>query len=169
LITAAWHDAACKGCRDQERPPADTINRLACDRARAAELRRRIERVEQERFQADSKLELASAMLAACIERRRKLEARLAKARSTRAGFAEEIVRVRNQHDEAAQRLARLQEEKAVAVARQKVLQAVGHDVFGGDPGAAATRKGRGARVPPAPQGYERAIERALAHPRLAR
>src|SRR5207244_2198035 len=84
------------------------------------------ERVEQERFQADSKLELASAVLAACIERRRKLEARLAKARSTRAGFAEEIVRVRNQHDEAAQRLARLQEEKAVAVARQEVLQAQG-------------------------------------------
>src|SRR5437899_1282591 len=148
---------------------ADTNNRLAGDRARAAELRRRIERVEQERFQADSKLELASAVLAACIERRRKIEAQLAKARSTRAGFAEEVVRVRNQHDEAEQRLARLQEEKAVAVARQKVLQAVGYGVVGGDPGAAAKLKGTVAQVLSVPQGYERAIEAVLGHRLLGR
>jgi len=167
--TQAALDAARKAVMDQAIAVADTNNRLAGDRARAAELRRRIERVEQERFQADSKLELASAVLAACIERRRKLEARLAKARSTRAGFAEEIVRVRNQHDEAAQRLARLQEEKAVAVARQKVLQAVGHDVFGGDPGAAANLKGTVAQVLSVPQGYERAIEAVLGHRLLGR
>jgi len=134
-------DAARKAVMEQAIAAADTNNRLAGDRARAAELRRRIERVEQERFQADSKLELASAVLAACIERRRKLEAQLAKARSTREGFAEKVERVRKQDDEAGQRLGRLQEEKAVAVARQKVLQAVGHDVGKGDPGAAANLK----------------------------
>src|SRR5439155_21561627 len=101
--------------------------------------------------------------------RRRKIEAQLAKARSTRAGFAEEVVRVRNQHDETQQRLARLQEEKAVAVARQKVLQAVGHDVVGGDPGAAANLKGTVAQVLSVPQGYERAIEAVLGHRLLGR
>src|SRR2546427_161045 len=146
-------DAARKAVMDQAIAAADTNNRLAGDRARAAELRRRIERVEQERFQAVSKLELASTVLAACIERRRKLELQLAKARSTRGGFAEEVVRVRNQHDEAEERLARLQEEKAVAVSRQKVLQAVGYDVVGGDPGAAANLKGTVAQVPLVPQG----------------
>src|SRR2546425_10745489 len=60
-------DAARKAVMDQAIAAADTNNRLAGDRARAAELRRRIERVEQERVQADSKLELASAGLAACI------------------------------------------------------------------------------------------------------
>ena len=162
-------DAARKAVMDQAIAAADTNNRLAGDRARAAELRRRIERVEQERFQADSKLELASAVLAACIERRRKIEAQLAKARSTRAGFAEEVVRVRNQHDEAEQRLARLQEEKAVAVARQKVLQAVGYGVVGGDPGAAANLKGTVAQVLSVPQVYERAIEAVLGHRLLGR
>src|SRR3989442_8646947 len=137
---------------DQAIAAADTNNRLAGDRARAAELRRRIERVEQERFQAGSKLELASAVLAACIERRRKLEAQLAKARSTRAGFAEEVVRVRNQHDEAEQRLARLQEEKAVAVAPQKGPPGPGDEVGGGEPRAGAEPKrtvGQGPSVPP--------------------
>src|SRR2546425_827654 len=167
--TQAALDAARKAVMEQAIAAADTNNRLAGDRARAAELRRRIERVEQERFQADSKLELASAVLAACIERRRKIEAQLAKARSTRAGFAEEVVRVRNQHDEAEQRLARLQEEKAVAVARQKVLQTVGYDVVGGDPGAAANLKGTVAQVLSVPQGYERAIEAVLGHRLLGR
>src|SRR3989442_1583948 len=91
------HGAAGKAVVDEAIAAADTNNRLASDRAGAAELRRRIERVEQERLQAVSKLELASTVLAACIERRRKLEAQLAKARSTRGGFAEEVVRVRNQ------------------------------------------------------------------------
>src|SRR3989454_855451 len=162
-------DAARKAVMDQAIAAADTNNRLAGDRARAAELRRRIERVEQERFQAVSKLELASTVLAACIERRRKLELQLAKARSTRGGFAEEVVRVRNQHDEAEERLARLQEEKAVAVARQKVLQAVGYGVVGGDPGAAANLKGTVAQVLSVPQGYERAIEAVLGHRLLGR
>src|SRR5438309_1762711 len=162
-------DAARKAVMDQAIAAADTNNRLASERARAAELRRRIERVERERFQAVSKLELASTMLAACIERRRKLEAQLAKAQSTRAGFAEKVARVRNQHDEAAQRLGRLQEEKAVAVARQKVLQAVGHDVGKGDPGAAANLKGTVAQVLSVPQGYERAIEAVLGNRLLGR
>src|SRR5438445_328810 len=125
-------DAARKAVMDQAIAATDSNNRLASDRARAAELRRRIERVEQERFQAVSKLELASTVLAAYIERRRKLEAQLAKAQSTRASFTEEVVRVRGQLDEAEQRLACLQEEKAVAVGRQKVLQAVARDVVGG-------------------------------------
>src|SRR2546427_4640501 len=167
--TRAALDGGRKPVMAQAIAAADTNNRLAGDRARAAELRRGIERVEQERFQADSKLELASAVLAACIERRRKIEAQLAKARSTRAGFAEEVVRVRNQHDEAEQRLACLQEEKAVAVARQKVLQAVGYGVVGGDPGAAANLKGTVAQVLSVPQGYERAIEAVLGHRLLGR
>src|SRR5207245_716805 len=151
-----------KAVMDQAIAATDSNNRLASDRARAAELRRRIERVEQERFQAVSKLESASTVLAACIERRRKLEAQLAKAQSTRASFAEEVVRVRGQLDEAEQRLARLQEEKAVAVARQKVLQAVTRDVVGGDPGAAGNLKGTVAQVLSVPQAYERAIEAVL-------
>src|SRR5436853_1120474 len=155
-------DAARKAVMDQAIAATDSNNRLAGDRARAAELRRRIERVEQERFQAVSKLESASTVLAACIERRRKLEAQLAKAQSTRASFAEEVVRVRGQLDEAEQRLARLQEEKAVAVARQKVLQAVARDVVGGDPGAAGNLKGTVAQVLSVPQAYERAIEAVL-------
>src|SRR3989475_10775299 len=154
---------------DQAIAAADTNNRLAGDRARAAELRRRIERVEQERFQAVSKLELASTVLAAYIERRRKLEAQLAKAQSTRASFTEEVVRVRGQLDEAEQRLACLQEEKAVAVGRQKVLQAVARDVVGGDPGAAASLKGTVAQVLSVPQVYERAIEAVLGHRLLGR
>src|SRR3989441_161613 len=162
-------DAARKAVMDQAIAATDSNNRLASDRARAAELRRRIERVEQERLQAVSKLELASTVLAACIERRRKLEAQLAKARSTRGGFAEEVVRVRNQHDEAEERLARLQEEKAVAVARQKVLQAVGYGVVGGGPGAAANLKGTVAQVLSVPQVYERAIEAVLGHRLLGR
>src|SRR3989475_1475194 len=154
---------------DQAIAATDSHNRLASDRARAGELRRRIERVEQERFQAVSKLELASTVLAASIERRRKLEAQLAKAQSTRASFAEEVVRVRGQLDEAEQRLARLQEEKAVAVGRQKVLQAVARDVVGGDPGAAASLKGtvaHGLSVPPV---YERAIQAVPGHRPLGR
>src|SRR3989475_9663205 len=154
---------------DQAIAATDSHNRLASDRARAGELRRRIERVEQERFQAVSKLELASTVLAASIERRRKLEAQLAKAQSTRASFAEEVVRVRGQLDEAEQRLARLQEEKAVAVGRQKVLQAVARDVVGGDPGAAASLKGTVAQVLSVPQVYERAIEAVLGHRLLGR
>jgi len=162
-------DAARKAVMDQAIAATDSNNRLASDRARAAELRRRIERVEQERFQAVSKLELASTVLAACIERRRKLEAQLAKAQSTRASFTEEVVRVRGQLDEAEQRLARLQEEKAVAVGRQKVLQAVARDVVGGDPGAAASLKGTVAQVLSVPQVYERAIEAVLGHRLLGR
>src|SRR5438132_1571109 len=155
-------DAARKAVMDQAIAATDSNNRLAGDRARAVELRRRIERVEQERFQAVSKLESASTVLAACIERRRKLEAQLAKAQNTRASFAEEVVRVRGQLDEAEQRLARLQEEKAVAVARQKVLQAVARDVVGGDPGAAGNLQGTVAQVLSVPQAYERAIEAVL-------
>src|SRR2546427_484527 len=162
-------DAARKAVMDQAIAATDSHNRLASDRARAGELRRRIERVEQERFQAVSKLELASTVLAASIERRRKLEAQLAKTQSTRASFAEEVVRVRGQLDEAEQRLARLQEEKAVAVARQKVLQAVTHDVVGGDHGAAANLKGTVAQVLSVPQAYERAIEAVLGHRLLGR
>src|SRR5712692_3932682 len=162
-------DAARKAVMDQAISATDSHNRLASDRARAGELRRRIERVEQERFQAVSKLELASTVLAACIERRRKLEVQLAKAQSTRASFAEEVVRVRGQLDEAEQRLARLQEEKAVAVGRQKVLQAVARDVVGGDPGAAASLKGTVAQVLSVPQVYERAIEAVLGHRLLGR
>ncbi len=162
-------DAARKAVMDQAIAATDSNNRLASDRARAAELRRRIECVEQERFQAVSKLELASTVLAACIERRRKLEAQLAKAQSTRASFAEEVVRVRGQLDEAEQRLVRLQEEKAVAVGRQKVLQAVARDVVGGDPGAAASLKGTVAQVLSVPQVYERAIEAVLGHRLLGR
>src|SRR2546427_3674514 len=59
-------DAARKAVMDQAIAAAATNNRLAGDRARAAELRRRIERVEQERIQADSKLEVASAGVRAC-------------------------------------------------------------------------------------------------------
>ncbi|TLY23911.1 MAG: chromosome segregation protein SMC [Nitrospirae bacterium] len=162
-------DAARKAVMDQAIAATDSNNRLAGDRARAAELRRRIERVEQERLQAVSKLESASTVLAACIERRRTLEAQLAKAQSTRASFTEEVVRVRGQLDEAEQRLARLQEEKAVAVARQKVLQAVTRDVVGGDPGAAANLKGTVAQVLSVPQAYERAIEAVLGHRLLGR
>src|SRR5438105_5372317 len=162
-------DAARKAVMDQAIAATDSNNRLAGDRARAAELRRRIERVEQERHQAVSKLESASTVLAACIERRRTLEAQLAKAQSTRASFTEEVVRVRGQLDEAEQRLARLQEEKAVAVARQKVLQAVTRDVVGGDPGAAANLKGTVAQVLSVPQAYERAIEAVLGHRLLGR
>jgi len=162
-------DAARKAVMDQAIAATDTNNRLAGDRARAAELRRRIERVEQERFQAVSKLELASTVLAACIERHRKLEAKLAKTQSTRASFAEEVARVRGQLDEAEQRLAHLQEEKAVAGARQKVLQAVAHDVVGGDPVPAANLKGTVAQVLSVPQVYERAIEAVLGHRLLGR
>jgi chromosome segregation protein len=162
-------DAARKAVMDQAIAATDSNNRLASDRARAAELRRRIERVEHERFQAVSKLELASTVLAACIERRRKLEAQLAKAQGARAGLAEEVVRVRGQLDEAEQQLARLQEEKAGAVARQKVLQAVTHDVAGGDPGAAANLKSTVAQVLSVPQDYERAIEAVLGHRLLGR
>src|SRR5438034_1318619 len=162
-------DAARKAVMDQAIAATDSNNRRASDRARAAELRRRIERVEQERFQAVSKLELASTVLAACIERRRKLEAQLAKTQSTRASFMEEVVRVRGQLDEAEQRLARLQEEKAVAVGRQKVLQAVARDVVRGDPGAAASLKGTVAQVLSVPQVYERAIEAVLGHRLLGR
>ncbi len=162
-------DAARKAVMDQAIAATDSNNRLASDRARAAELRRRIERVEQERFQAASKLELAATVLAACIERRRKLEAQLAKAQSARAGFAEEVVRVRGQLDEAEQRLARLQEENAGAVARQKVLQAVTHDAVGGGSGAAANLKGTVAQVLSVPQVYERAIEAVLGHRLLGR
>src|SRR2546428_12858164 len=107
---------------DQAIAATDSHNRLASDRARAGELRRRIERVEQERFQAVSKLELASTVLAASIERRRKLEAQLAKAQSTRASFAEEVVRVRGQLDEAEQRRAPPHEQKAVGGRRQHVF-----------------------------------------------
>src|SRR2546426_893254 len=149
-------DAVRKAVMDQAIAATDSNNRLASDRARAAELRRRIERVEQERFQAASKLELAATVLAACIERRRKIEAQLAKAQSTRASFAEEVVRVRGQLDEAEQRLARLQEEKAVAVGRQKVLQAVGRDGGGGGPGAGARLKGTRAQVFSVPQSHGR-------------
>src|SRR3989441_880984 len=162
-------DAARKAVMDQAIAATDSHNRLASDRARAGELRRRIERVEQERFQAVSKLELASTVLAASIERRRKLEAQLAKAQSTRASFAEEVVRVRGQLDEAEQRLARLQEEKAVAVGRQKVLQAVARDVVGGGPRAGASPQGTVAQVLSVPQVYERAIEAVLGHRLLGR
>src|SRR5438445_1010141 len=162
-------DAALIAGVDREIAATDSNNRLASDRARAAELRRRIERVEHARFQAVSKLELASTVLAACIERRRKLEAQLAKAHSTRASFTEEVVRVRGQLDEAEQRLARLQEEKAVAVGRQKVLQAVARDVVGGDAGDAASLKGTVAQVLSVPQVDERAIEAVLGHRLLGR
>jgi chromosome segregation protein len=162
-------DAGRKAVMDQAIAVTDSNNRLASDRARAAELRRRIERVEQERCQAVSKLELASTALAACIERRRKFEAQLAKAQSTRASFAQEVMRVRGQLDEAEQRLTRLQEEKAVAVARQKVLQAVAQDGMAGDPGAAANLKGTVAQVLSVPQAYERAIEAVLGHRLLGR
>src|SRR5207245_2694528 len=60
-------EAPPKPAREQGPAAADTNNRRAGDRARAAQLRRRIERVEQEPFQADPKLELASAVLAGCI------------------------------------------------------------------------------------------------------
>jgi chromosome segregation protein len=162
-------DAGRKAVMDQAIAVTDSNNRLASDRARAAELRRRIESVEQERCQAVSKLELASTALAACIERRRKFEAQLAKAQSTRASFAQEVMRVRGQLDEAEQRLTRLQEEKAVAVARQKVLQAVAQDGMAGDPGAAANLKGTVAQVLSVPQAYERAIEAVLGHRLLGR
>jgi chromosome segregation protein len=162
-------DAARKAVMDQAIAATDTNNRLASDRARAAELRRRIERVDQERCQAVSKLEVAAAVLAACIERRRKLEAQLEKTQSARAGFAQEVIRVRGQLDEAEQRVARLQEEKAVAVARQKVLQAVVRDVVGGDPSAAANLKGTVAQVLSVPQVYECAIEAVLGHRLLGR
>ncbi|TLY23340.1 MAG: chromosome segregation protein SMC [Nitrospirae bacterium] len=162
-------EAARKAVMDQAIAATDSNNRLANDRARMAELRRRIGRVEQERREAASKLEVTSTMLAACRERRSKLAAQLAKTQSARAGFAEEVERVRGRRDEAEQRLARLQEERAGAVARQKVLEAVAHDAMGGDPLAASKVKGTVAQVLSVPQAYERAIEAVMGHRLLGR
>src|SRR5439155_11022797 len=86
-----------------------------------------------------------------------------------RAGFVKEGERASVRRDEAEQRLGRLQEESAGAVARQKVLEAVTHDAMGGDPRAASTVKGTVAQVLSVPQAYEHAIEAVLGHRLLGR
>ena len=138
-------------------------NRLANDQARAAELRRRADSVEKERLQAASSLETAKTALAASVKRRRQLETQLVTAGGARADLADALTGLKSQLAEAEQRLARLQEEKAVSAARQKVLQAVAHDA-GDQDDAASLFKETLSQVLSVPAEYERAIEAVLGH-----
>jgi chromosome segregation protein len=137
-------------------------NCLANDQARAAEIRRRADRVEQERLQAVSSLEASKTGLAASVERRRQLETNLTTARGARADLADAIACLKSQLAEAEQRFARVQEEKAVSVARQKVLQSVSHDAVEGN--AASLLNDTVAQVLSVPAAYERAVEAVLGH-----
>lgn len=144
-------------------------NRLAADEARAAELRRRIEGVEQERLQAVAAFESAGTLLAACAERRRRLETNLAMARGARTDLVDAVACLRNQLGETDQRVARLQEEKAVSDARRKVLQSVTWDAAAQDADAFALLKDTVAQGLSVPARLERAVEAVLGHRLMGR
>jgi chromosome segregation protein len=116
------------------------------------------------RDRAASEQESARARLTACSERCRQTEARLAATKGARADLADEVACLRTQLAEAEQRLARLQEEKAVSVARQKVLQAVRDEGAGRDGADAGFLKDSVAQVLSVPPRFERALEAVLGH-----
>ncbi len=114
------------------------------------------------RGRAASEQESAKARLTVCSERRRQTEVRLATTKGARADLADAIACLKSQLTEAEQRLARVQEEKAVSAARQKALQSVSCDAIEDD--AAALLKDTVAQVLAVPAEYERAIEAVLGH-----
>ena len=162
-------DAARAFVMERMMAAAAATNRLAANEARAAELRHRIEGVEQERLQAVAAGESTGTLLAACTERRRRFETHLVTARGTRTDLADAVACLKNQLAEAGQRVARLQEEKAVAEARQKVLQSVTCDTAAQDSDDATLLKDTVAQVLSVPSHLERAVEAALGHRLMGR
>ena len=162
-------DAARARVLERMMAAAAATNRLAADEARAAELRRRIEGVEQERLQAVAAGESSGTLLAARTEGRRRLETNLVTARGACADLADAVTCLKNQLTESDQHVARLQEEKAVAEARQKVLQSVTCETALQDSDAAALLKDTVAQVLSVPARLERAVEAVLGHRLLGR
>ncbi len=119
------------------------------------------------RGRAASEQESAKVRLIACRERRRQTEVRLTTTKGAGADLADEVACLKSQLAEAEQGLTRLQEEKAVAVGRQKALQSVNCDAVEGD--AASLLKDTVAQVLTAPAEYERAIEAVLGHRLMGR
>jgi chromosome segregation protein len=161
-------DAARALVMERMMAAAAATNRLAANEARAVELRRRIAGVEQERLQAVAAGESSGTLLSACTERRRRIETDLVTARGARTDLADAVVCLKNQLAEAGQRVARMQEEKAVAEARQKVLQSVTCDTAMRDSDD-TTLKDTVAQVLSVPSRLERAVEAALGHRLMGR
>jgi chromosome segregation protein len=142
--------------------------RLESERARASELRRQGERIEREQVRADADLRSVTGALSACIDRRTKTEARLAEAQAARKDLTESVLRLKEGLSRADQQVGRLQEESAVAIARQRVLESVTRESSTPTPDQAP--KGSGllketvAQVLSVPAEYERAIEAVLNH-----
>jgi len=107
---------------------AAIANRLEAGRTRAAELGRRIERLEQERIQATAALDALGIDLSACTSRRHQIETQLKETLAACGGISATVAYLKKALSEADQRVAELQEQFTVSVAHQKALQAVVRD-----------------------------------------
>lgn len=167
------HQAALDAARalvmERMRASASATNRLAAHEARAAERRRRIEDVERERAQAAAAAESAGTLLVACTERRRCSETSLAAARGARPDLADAVSRLKQQLAGAEQRVARLQEDQAVAAARQTVLQSVTGEAAAPGADAATVFTEILSRVLSVPARFDRAVESVLGHRLMGR
>ena len=138
-------------------------NRLANSQGRGADLGRRIERLEQERIQAEAVLEERAAQLATCIDRRRRREAQAHEAMVTLGSVSGQVADLKKQATDAEQVVGSLQEELTVGSARQTALQAVTR--VQGLPDTKAERLGDTlAHVVSVPPQYDTAIEAVLGH-----
>lgn len=147
---------------------AAATNRLAHDQSRAAELGRRVERVEAERAQASVAFESVTALLSSCIDKRRLTEIQLGEAQRVRTELEDRVARLRDELFEAGKKVGQLQEEFAVSTARHKILQSVSVDaaetVLEQGTDRAAVVYETVAQVLTVPAEYECAIEAVLGH-----
>ena len=104
-------------------------NRLANARTRGIEVRRRIERLAQERIQAAAALDSIYNERAARLARCGQTESRSSEVQAARADLLEMMSHLRSELAEADRRMSALQEERSVSAARQETLQTINRDL----------------------------------------
>ncbi|TLY35959.1 MAG: chromosome segregation protein SMC [Nitrospirae bacterium] len=140
------------------------VNRLASDRARAGELSRRVERLEQDRVRAGARLDAVTVALSSHTVRKQELETQLAASGTSRGDHAETAHRLKADIAECDQQIVRLQEKLTVSIARGKALHAVKQDAVILPPSVTDRFGETVTQVLTVPAEYEAAVEAVLGH-----
>jgi chromosome segregation protein len=118
-------EAGRKLMMDQVMSSTAAANRMANGQVRVADLGRRIERLEQERVQAEASRDAASEELSVFVERRRRAESQLRERLSGLGLRSAAVARLQAELSHAQERVSVAQEEMTLVTARQTALQAL--------------------------------------------